>query len=68
MKFYSATIDKDRGMAITYARNTQQIRNWEILLDAKAKLAKHSMRTLSNSFSMNYPTQGFDPYVKGAVS
>lgn len=67
-KLYSFTVDKDRGLASTYARTTQRNRNRKLFLDAKEKLAKHNMRTLSNSFNMIYTVRGFDDYITQAVA
>ena len=68
MRLYSVTMDQCRGLAITYARAAQRDKNRNTFSEAKKKLSKRNVRTLSNSFSMRYATKGCDSYVKNSVA
>ena len=68
MENYSVTVGSDSGLAITYARTTQRNRNRGIFSEPHAKLRKHNMRTLSNSFSALYTSNGFAKYVEEAIA
>lgn len=68
MKLYSATVDKDRGLSITYARNTQRNRNRKSPQHANDKLAKHNKRTINNSYISMCKSREFAQYVHDGIT
>ena len=65
---YSVTVDEDLGMATTYARTTQRNRNRKIPQNAHDKMQHHKMRTIANSCSALYTSNGFKRYIDDAVA
>ena len=68
VRYYSVTVDEDRGLAITYLRTSQINRTRTLLVDAQKKLGKRNMRSSNNSFSSMYSQRGFNDYARNAVA
>ena len=67
-RYYSVSIDQDRGIAKTLWETTQRNTRMFLYADAVMTLDRHNMAKLWNSFSEIISEEGWQQYVRDAVA